>query len=154
MRAMIRSEVEVAAPAEVVWDYVTDWPRQGEWIPFTRVERLGEAHEVGGRFRAWTGIGAIGFWDTMTITAWQAFHNGSARCEVLHTGRLVRGEAEFAVQERGPEACTFTWWEHLVIPGGPVGALAWKVGARGMQTGVDRALRQMADRVVAERAGV
>ncbi len=152
MRALVRSQVEVRAPADVVWDYVTDWPRQGEWIPFTRVERIGPASGVGGRIRAWTGIGPVGFWDPMTITAWQVSGNGSARCEVLHTGRVVRGEAEFSVVERGFNACTFMWWEHLIIPGGLVGALAWRLGSRGMQKGVDLSLRRMAERVETLRA--
>ena len=147
MRALVRSEVEVAAPAAVVWDYVTDWPRQGEWIPFTTVQRVGPADRVGGRIRAWTGIGPLGFWDPMTITAWQVDPDGSGRCEVLHTGRLVRGEAEFSVVGRGAEACTFGWWEHLTLPGGPLGAVACKVTGRGMQKMVDLALRRMAHRV-------
>ena len=88
--------MRVDAPARVVWDYVTDWPRQGEWIPLTRVEAIppgAPARAVGERIRAWTGVGPVGFWDTMTITAWQQEGDGSARCEVLHTGRVVRGEA-------------------------------------------------------------
>ena len=36
MRASLRAVVPVAAPAGRVWDYLTDWPRQGEWIPFAR----------------------------------------------------------------------------------------------------------------------
>ena len=40
MRARLQREVDVAAPASVVWDYVTDWPRQQEWVPLTRVEDL------------------------------------------------------------------------------------------------------------------
>ena len=38
--------------ARLVWDYVTDWPRQGEWIPMTRVEALDAADRVGGHIRA------------------------------------------------------------------------------------------------------
>ncbi|HET6627397.1 MAG TPA: SRPBCC family protein [Nocardioidaceae bacterium] len=147
MRALVRSEVEVAAPADVVWDYVTDWRRQGEWIPFTTVHPVGRADGVGGRVRARTGVGPVGFWDPMTITAWEVTENGSARCEMLHTGRLVRGEAEFSVVERGFSACTFLWWEHLSIPGGPFGALAWRISGRGMQKLVDLSLRRMASRV-------
>lgn len=146
MRALVRSEVEVAVPAEVAWDYVTDWPRQGEWIPFTRVEEVGRADGVGGRIRAWTGIGPIGFWDTMTITAWSVSDDGSARCEVQHVGAVVRGEAEFSVVSRGFGACTFLWWEHLEIPGGRLGALVWRLTGRGMQKMVDLSLRRMAAR--------
>ena len=149
MRALVRSRVRVAAPATVVWDYVTDWPRQGEWIPFTRVEvvpRDGRADSVGDRIRAWTGLGPVGFWDTMTITSWQVDADGSARCEVLHTGRVVRGDGELAVVADGAEHCTFIWWERLDIPGGAVGALVWRLTGWSMRRGVDLALRRLAAR--------
>jgi uncharacterized membrane protein len=152
MRALVRSEVAVAAPADLVWGYVTDWPRQGEWIPFTRVEvaDTGPGREtaegVGDRIRAWTGIGPVGFWDPMTITAWERRDDGSARCEVLHTGAVVRGEAEFAVHAEGPDACTFVWWERLEVPGGALGALLWRLGGWTMRRGVDAALRRLARR--------
>ena len=152
MRALVRSEVEVAASAETVWDYVTDWPRQGEWIPLTRVETVGPAHQVGGRIRAWTGLGPLGVWDPMTITAWEPPANGSARCEVMHTGAVVRGEAEFTVVARGTDACTFTWWEHLAIPGGPVGAVLWRLFGPGMRKVLDLSVRRMATRAEALRA--
>ena len=151
MRPVVRSQVDVAAPAQVVWDYVTDWPRQAEWIPFTRVEAVDGARGVGGRIRGWTGLGPVGFWDDMTITAWDEPGSGRARCEMLHTGRLVRGEAGFEVDGRGPGACTFTWWEHLVIPGGPVGAVLWRLSGWAMQRGLDVALRRMAGRVESRR---
>ena len=149
MRALVRSEVHVDAPADVVWDYVTDWPRQGEWIPFTRVEVVptrGRADRVGDRIRARTGIGPVGFWDTMTITAWERRPDDSARCEVLHTGRLVRGEAELSVTPRDPRSCTFVWWERLEVPTGPVGALLWRLGGWTLRRGVDLALRRLAAR--------
>lgn len=121
MGTFVHAEVDLALPARAVWEYFTDWPRQGEWIPFTRVEAVDEARSVGGRIRAWTGLGPIGFWDPMTITAWEESADGSARCEVLHTGAVVRGEGAFAVEARGPDASTFVFWDRLAVPGaGPV----------------------------------
>lgn len=146
MRAVVRVEVDVAAPAHVVWNYVTDWPRQGEWIPLTRVEAVDSARGVGGRIRAWTGIGPVGFWDTMTITGWHTEPDGSARCEVLHTGAVVSGDGEFAVFARGPSSSTFLWWERLRVPGGPLGALAWRIVGPMMHRGIELSLRKMADR--------
>ncbi len=74
VRALIRREIVLDVPADTAWDYVTDWPRQGEWVPHTRVEHVDPAHPavgVGGRLRAWSGLGPVGFWDTMTITSWE-----------------------------------------------------------------------------------
>ncbi len=40
-RVELAVPVEVDAPAAVVWDYVTDWERQGEWMLGTRVRVTG-----------------------------------------------------------------------------------------------------------------
>jgi len=149
VRARLERRVEVAAPASVVWEYVTDWPQQGDWVPFTRVERLDAADGVGGRFRAWTGIGPVGFWDPMTITAWQRTPDGGGRCEVLHTGQVVRGEGEFAVQGRGDRACEFVWAEVVDVPLGRLGALGWKLAEPVVGRLIERALSTMRD--LAER---
>lgn len=166
MRLLVRAAVPVEAPAAVVFGYVTDWPRQREWIPLTHVELAhapdgeGAARRLGGRFRAWTGIGPVGFWDPITVTAWEEQPDGSGRCDILHTGRVVRGDAQFRVVARGPGACTATLWERLEVPGGPVGALLWRLVGRFvgpvLDRGAERVLRRMADRVehdVAGRAG-
>jgi len=150
VRARLQREVDVAAPASVVWDYVTDWPRQQEWVPLTRVEDLEAADRLGGRFRAWTGVGGLGFWDPMTITAWQRTPDGGGRCEVLHLGSVVKGEGEFAVVARGDRASRFVWAEVVVVPAGPLGALAWRFVRPLVERVVDRGLRTMRDRV--ERA--
>lgn len=157
MRLLVRAAVPVEAPAHVVFGYVTDWPRQREWIPLTyvRLEPRSGGHDrarsVGGRFRAWTGIGPVGFWDPITVTAWEEQPDGSGRCDILHTGRVVRGDAQFRVVARGPDACTATLWERLEVPGGPVGALLWRlVGpilGPVLDRGAEGVLRRMAQRV-------
>lgn len=152
MRALIHREIDVAAAARDVWAYVSDWSRQGEWIPATRVEPVQAADRVGGLIRAWTGVGPLGFWDPMTITAWQSEDDGSGRCEVLHTGSVVRGEAAFAVRARGAHGCTVIWWEHVPVPGGRVGALAWHLAAPVVEATIDLALRRMRERAVRHAA--
>lgn len=150
-RVLVRCDVEVAAPARAVWDYVTDWPAQAEWIPLTRVEVVDRPHQVGGRIRAWTGLGPVGFWDPMTITTWAddlaEDGTGSARCEVVHTGRVVVGEAQFAVHALSPETARFEWWEHLRLPAGRVGGAGWRVAGRPVTAGLQAALRRMASQV-------
>jgi uncharacterized membrane protein len=153
MRALVVVEVEVQAPADLVWRYVTDWPRQGEWMPLTRVERVDAADRVGGRFRAWTGIGPVGFWDTITITVWEEHPDGSARCEIMHTGSVVHGDAEFRVVPVGAGACRVRLWEHLDVPGGPVGALLWRLVGRFVERGVEQVLRRMVRRAEALARG-
>ena len=153
MRVRLEREVDVAAPADRVWDYVTDWPRQEDWIPLTRVENLDHAAGLRGRFRAWTGVGPVGFWDPMTITAWERTPDGGGRCEVLHRGAVVRGEGEFAVVARGEGASRFVWAEMVVLPAGALGALGWRVVRPVVERLIDRGLRGMRDQVEAAPGG-
>jgi hypothetical protein len=143
VRVRLQREVDVEAPARAVWDYVTDWPRHEEWVPLTRVERIDAAAGVGGRFRAWTGLGPLGFWDPMTITAWERSADGGGRWEVLHLGPVVKGEAEFVVLARGPQASRFVWTERIDVPLGVVGAAGWRVAGPVVERGLDRGLRRM-----------
>lgn len=146
MRAELRREVEVRLPPAELWAYVSDWRRQAEWIPLTRAEPIdGEARAVGERLRAWTGVGPIGFWDTMTITAWHEDADGGV-CEVLHTGRVVRGEGEFAVVPAGPGRSRFLWWERVELPLGRLGGLGWRVVGPLVGLGISRGLAAMARR--------
>lgn len=156
-RIRLERAVDVAAPAGVVWDYVTDWPRQAEWVPQTHVEKVDSADHVGGRLRAWTGLGSpgrrgtslhgVGFWDPMTITTWERSPDGSGRCEVLHRGSVVRGEGEFTVLARGEDASRFVWAEVVVLPLGRLGGLWWRVARPVVERLIDRALHTMRDRV-------
>lgn len=150
MRELARREVDVDAPADVLWDYLMDWPRQGEWIPFTRVERADPAdpaNAVGGRIRAWSGIGPLGFWDEMTITTWERRDDGGGVCEVLHTGAVVKGEGVFEVVATGPSSSRFLWSEVVVVPFGRLGALAWRLGRPVLERLHHRALGTLRRRV-------
>ena len=59
----------VAAPAETTWAALTDWTRQGEWMLGTSVRVTGgDGRGVGSTLAAFTGVGPLGFTDTMRIT--------------------------------------------------------------------------------------
>ena len=152
MRTRIERVVDIDAPAGEVWDYVTDWPRQEEWIPQTRVENVDDANGLGGRFRAWSGLGPVGFWDPMTITAWERTADGGGRCEVLHRGAVVKGEGEFAVVARDERSCRFVWAEVVVVPLGSVGAAGWRVVRPAVERLIDRGLATMRGLVEQESA--
>ena len=97
------------------------------------MENVDDARGLGGRFRAWSGVGPVGFWDPMTITAWERTDDGGGRCEVLHRGAVVKGEGEFAVVARGEGASTLRVGRVVVVPLGAVGAagLARRTPGRG-----------------------
>lgn len=138
MRASVAEQIEIAAPADAVWDYIFEWRRQGEWIPATRVRVVdGDGHAVGARIEAWTGVGRLGFLDTMTVTRWEP----PAVCEVEHTGRVVRGSGIFSVVALTERRSRFDWREDLEIPFGTVGYTGFRVTRPALRFGVRRALR-------------
>jgi hypothetical protein len=141
--------VDVAAPAEDVWAGATDWAGQGEWMLGTTVRPTHlDGRGVGARIEAFTGVGRLGFLDTMEVTAWDP----PRACHVLHTGRVVRGTGSFVVEPRGPQRSTFVWSEDLVLPLGVVGRLGWPLVRPLFAAGVRWSLRRFARWVESERA--
>ncbi|HWL99885.1 MAG TPA: SRPBCC family protein [Nocardioidaceae bacterium] len=135
----VRETVDIAAPPERVWDRVVDWPRQSEWIPATRVRSVTEGTGIGTQIEARTGVGRLSLLDTMTVTAWDP----PRRCEVLHTGRVLRGEAGFVVTPLVDHGARLEWWERFDLPAGPAGRLAWPAARQVVQLGLRRALRSL-----------
>lgn len=124
----IEVTVDVAKPADIVFNYFTDWPRQGEWMMGTRVESraegtLGLGRGNGAVIAGFTGIGPIGFWDTMTITNWV----DNQRVDVLHTGRVVRGTGSMFVESVDATHSRFVWTEQLELPLGVIGLIGFSV---------------------------
>lgn len=149
MTASLELTVDVAAPVEQTWEGATDWARQGEWMLGTKVR--GTAQDgvgVGGGIEAFTGVGKLGFLDTMTITVWEPPY----RCHVLHTGRVVKGTGEFEVRERPGGGSTFVWREELELPLGLLGRLGWPVVKPLFAAGVKQSLKKFARWVETGRA--
>lgn len=134
--------VDVVAPREAVWAALTDWDHQGEWMLGTRTRVTGgDGRSVGSTLAAFTGLGPLGFTDTMEITAWEP----PTRCEVRHTGRLVHGLGVFEVVARGEGRSTLVWHEHLRPPLGRLGDLGWLLAGPAFRLGVRQSLRRFAD---------
>jgi carbon monoxide dehydrogenase subunit G len=139
--------VRVAAPVQAVWEATTDWERQSTWMLGTRVRGTdNDGRGVGGGIEAWTGVGPLGFLDTMVITEWDPPH----RCLVRHTGRLVRGTGAFEVAAHPDGGSVLTWSEDLTLPGGPVGRLGWPAVEPFARFGLARSLARLAAAVAAE----
>ena len=138
MSTSLSLTIEINTPIGIAFQYLTDWPKQQEWMLGTRVEvkTEGDARYVGGKIAAFTGIGPLGFWDTMTITTWQAPHY----VEVDHTGKLVRGIGYMRFTEINSERCVFEWGEVLEIPLGFFGRLGFGLLRPFFLYGVKRSL--------------
>lgn len=138
----VAADVTVDAGPERVWQAAVDWPRQQQWMWGTRVRG---GHGTGAEVIGWTGIGPVGFTDTMVITEWDP----PRRCAVDHTGRVVRGRGVFEVSSRGTGS-QFRWVEDLRLP--MPGAVGWFVAAaiRPLaQWGLNSSLRRFARQVAA-----
>ena len=132
---VVRQEVAAAAPR--VWDVLTDWDVHHRWMLLTRAEG---GHAEGARLSARTGVGPIGFTDTMVITVWDP----PRRAVVRHTGRLVRGNGAFEVQPLGAGRSRVVWSEWVDLPLGAVGRLGWPVVRPLLRAGVQLSLRRFA----------
>lgn len=134
--------VAVPAPAHRVWEALTAWDRQSEWVMLTRVYATDLAgRAVGGGLTAVTGIGPITlFTDPMVITEWSP----PRLCRVRHAGRVVRGTASFEVSAQGPGQSIVTWSEHIVPPFGRLGEALWPVVEPFVAWGLRRSLLRFA----------
>lgn len=149
-RAELTVPVDVNVPVAVLWDVVTDWEGQSEWMLGTRVAvTSGDGRSVGTELRAVTGVGPLGVADTMRITEWTepaSGESGARRVVVTHTGAVVRGDGVFAVEELGPARSRFHWSELLELPFGALGRLGWPLVRPPLRAGVGYSLRSMAER--------
>ena len=103
----------------------------------------GDGTGVGGQIEAFTGIWRIGFLDTMEITAW----NPPMKCDVLHTGRVVRGTGTFEVVATSDSTSKFIWSENLDLPLGVIGKVGFTIVKPGFIYGVRKSLEKFADLV-------
>lgn len=142
MGAELSARVAVPAPPETVFTAATDWERQDEWVLGTTVRILhGDGRSVGSEVEAVTGVRGVGVTDRMRITMWDA----PLRCEVQHTGRVVRGVGIFEVRPHGRDAATFEWTERLELPLGALGRLGWTLIRPVFGWGLRHSLHRFAD---------
>ncbi len=133
--------VDVDAPVEQTWLACVDWDAQGDWMLGTAVRATyQDGVGVGGRIEAYSGRRPFGFLDTMVITRWDPPY----RCDVVHTGRVVRGTGTFEVQPRGEAGSRFVWREDLDLPLGLLGRVGWVVVRPFFAYGVRLSLQRFA----------
>lgn len=106
--------VDLDATVDRTWAVVTDWERQGEWMPMTDVRVSADTPMgVGAKISARSGVGAASFVDPMVVDVWAPPH----RCEVVHLGKLVTGRGVFTVEALPEDRSRFTWQEQLESEG-------------------------------------
>ncbi len=116
--ATLTYSITINASQQTVYDYVSDWEKQSDWIKFTTVHVLsdfaanGEVHLL-----AITQLGPLKLKDTMVITE---LHPPD-KIIVEHTGRLILGKGIFGVRSLSAGSCEFTWHEITPVPFGRLG---------------------------------
>lgn len=133
----------VILPTDLTSAYsaITNWSAQSEWMIGTKVWlSRGDGNSVGSEISAFTGIGKLGFLDTMTITKLIP----PQLVEVLHTGKVLRGEGRFELTAVANSKTRFDWYERVEIPFGWAGLLAWWLIRPGFTFGVWISLRKLA----------
>jgi Polyketide cyclase / dehydrase and lipid transport len=143
--ASVSVDVQIDAPAHAVWAAVVDWDRQSQWMLGTTVRATTGGIGLGGGVEAFTGVGPLGFLDTMVITGWEP----PVRCTVLHTGRVVRGTGVFEVFSLPSSRSRFVWSERLELPLGRLGRIGWPVARPLLVAGVRASLTRLARAVEA-----
>jgi hypothetical protein len=96
-----------------------------------------------------TGRRPWGLVDTMEIVVWDP----PRRCEVRHTGKVVRGAGSFEVEALSPTTSRFVWAEWLEVPFGAVGVLGWTLVRPLAAQGVAWSLTRFARWVPGHAAG-
>jgi carbon monoxide dehydrogenase subunit G len=105
----IAMSLVIDAPIQKVWAALADWESQSEWMLQTTVE---VTSGVGTSIAAFTGIGKLGIMDHMTVTAW----NPPNVCDVVHTGKIIKGTGRFELTALTPQSTRFDWSEEILAP--------------------------------------
>ena len=109
----IAMSLVIKAPIEKVWAALADWESQGDWMLQTKVEVTSQIREgVGTTIAAFTGIGTLGVMDHMVVTSWQPPHI----CDVLHTGKIIKGTGRFELVVIDADTTRFNWSEEILAP--------------------------------------
>lgn len=113
--------VEAAAPPQTVWDVLTHWERQSEWMLDAKsVEVLTPEREgVGVTIRCPTNLLGVTVEDVMRVTAWSE----PTLLEVTHLGKVITGSGAFELVPLGADRTRIDWWEEVDPPLGAVGEL-------------------------------
>jgi len=138
----VSASVTVDAPVDAAWAAVTDWERQGDWMPLTSVQQLDESRSVaaaglGTTLSARTGAGPFAVTDRMVVDVWEPPY----RCEVEHLGHVVTGRGVFLIDRVDDRRSRVTWREEPA--GGRVARLAWWASAPATRLVLQVALRRL-----------
>ena len=140
----------VPTPLGAVWDTLTDFGAYDRWIPLTSMRTDPPPVRLGWGFAGFTGLGPVGFLDSMLVVRWEPPVDGEARFAVRKTGRVLCGWAAVELTATDTGGTEVVWREEIVPRPEPLGRLAApasnRVTARLFARALDRMLEAAAAR--------
>jgi uncharacterized protein YndB with AHSA1/START domain len=139
----------VPGPPEVVWDLITDWEHQNDWMLEASDFKVISEHKegVGVEAEATIKIAGIKTRDKVRVVGWEP----NRRLAIEHLG-WVRGKGEIHLTPLGKDRTHVFWREELQPPVGMLGALGLSSFKPIMRRIFRRDLRVLAS-LVRARAG-
>ena len=114
----IRLNVNLPCSQQKAWQAIANWEEQGSWMLQTSVWvtstiREGEGTSIsaftGPFHKSYPKFSSMGLLDTMVVTSWQP----PSRCDVLHTGKILKGSGTFELIELSANSTKFQWSEEI-----------------------------------------
>jgi uncharacterized protein YndB with AHSA1/START domain len=143
MTTTIRASVELPGIApERAFAALVDLAAQERWMIATKlypVESAAPVPEVGSRVAAFTGVGGLGFLDTMVVTAYDPPH----QWVVAKDGRLLQGVGTMRVEATAGGSRAI-WMNELTPPFGILGRLAARLAGQVAALALQACLRRLA----------
>jgi uncharacterized protein YndB with AHSA1/START domain len=137
----VRASVVIAAPVERVFAAFTDWDRQGEWIPLTRVRVVSGDGGPGSRIEAVTSVGRAALRDEMIVDRLDTPYE----VRVVHCGAVLRGPGVMRATPLADGTRTqLVWHEWFHLPAGVAGRVARPLLWPSSKAGLSVALRRFA----------
>lgn len=117
MNNSIAITVKLPVSIDKAWESIQDWESQSDWMLLTKVWVTSQIREgIGTEIEAFTGLipkkKFFGILDSMRVTQW----NPPFSCEVLHTGKIIKGTGLFQLEKINEEETLFHWSEIVIAP--------------------------------------
>lgn len=118
MANTLRIKISLPCSQERAWQAIANWESQGDWMLQTKVWVTSDIREgAGTSISAFTGplykfypkFPYLGLLDTMVVTKWQP----PAICDVVHTGKILKGSGSFLLTPISDSKTSFDWSETI-----------------------------------------
>ncbi|GAA3335785.1 hypothetical protein GCM10020358_05440 [Amorphoplanes nipponensis] len=134
----VTATVIVNAPAARVFAAFTNWERQSDWIPLTRVRVVEGDGGEGSLIEAITGFGSAALRDEMRVVRVDAPYE----VRVVHCGKVLRGPGAMRCTAMAGDRTQVVMHEWFHLPGGAATRLAWPLIWPGSKLSLKGALKK------------